>query len=176
VNWFFAERVLLAMAFALSAGAKARNLDAFHHTLRGLGLAGDRAARRLAPAVVVAEAAVVVGMVATPVTAVAASFLALGLLGVFAVVLATARTRGSTVGCSCFGSSPQPVSWYDVARAVLLALAVGGGLLAGGPPDPPGPAAAARVVLGCAATVLVLVDLRAIGETLRRPLTEESHP
>jgi hypothetical protein len=170
-HWFFAERVLVAMTFALSAATKARDLDAFHRTLRDFRLAGDRAARRLAPTVVALEAAVVVLVVASPGTAVAGNLLALALLAVFTAVLANARAHGSTVGCNCFGSSPQPLSWYDVARNVVLMIAIGSWLLGGGTAsDIPAPATAASVVLACAAAVLLLVNLRNVGETLRRPI------
>lgn len=173
-HWFFAERVLVAMVFALAATTKARDLDAFHRTLRDFRVAGDRAARRLAPVVVALEALVVVLTVVSPGTAVAGSLLAIALLAVFTVVLAGARVRGSTVGCNCFGSSPQPVSWYDVARNVVLILAIGGALLAGGPASAvPAPATAASVVLACAAVVVLLVNLRNVGETLRRPILVE---
>jgi hypothetical protein len=174
--WSFAERVLVAMVFALSAGAKARALDSFHQTLRGLGVAGDRAARRLAPAVVAAEAAVVVLVVASPETAVAGSLLAVGMLVVFTAVLARARARGTTIGCACFGSTRQPVSWYDVARNALLVAAIGAGLLLGEPAGPPPLVTAAVLVPACAAAVLLLVNLREVVETLVRPVAEEVRP
>jgi hypothetical protein len=113
-------------------------------------------------------------VVASPGTAVAGNLLALALLSVFTVVLGNARAHGSTVGCNCFGSSPQPVSWYDVARNIVLILAIGGWLLGDAAASTvPAPAAAASIVLACAAVVLLLVNLRNVGETLRRPISVE---
>jgi hypothetical protein len=158
--------------FAASALAKARDLDGFHGTLVAFRVAGDRRARRLAPLVLAAEL-LVVGLTAVPPTAYAGLLGAAGLLAVYTGLLATARSRGATVGCHCFGRRPQPLSWWDVARNAVLLGAVGAGLAAGPGPLPadPVPVAAAGLAL-----VLLAVHLGPVADALRAPLPVEETP
>lgn len=153
----FAQTVAVA-TFAASAVAKARDLDGFHATLVAFRVAGDRAARRLAPLVLAAEVLVVL---LTVLFAPAGLALAALLLVVYTGLLASVRAHGTTVGCHCFGRTPLPVSWWDVARNLVLLAGIGVGVVAD-------PGIGAGVAL-----VLLAVNLRPVAEALRAPLPLE---
>lgn len=168
---FLFARVVLVATFAASALAKARDLDGFHGTLRAFRVAGDRRARQLAPVVLGLEVLVVALTAGHPLTAVPGLGLGAALLAAYTVLLASARARGATIGCNCFGRRATPVSWYDVARNALLLAAALAGLAAG--PGTPDLRTAALVVPAGLALVLLAVHLGEVVETLRTPIPIE---
>src|SRR5690349_12626862 len=93
---------VLATTFALSAVAKVRDVDGFHHTITLLTPLPDRVARWTAPAVLVVEALLVALLGAGVVTGTAGVLRAglaggVALLAVYTVILARARSKGSTI-------------------------------------------------------------------------------
>lgn len=160
----FAQAVVVA-TFGASALAKARDLDGFHGTLLAFRVAADRPARLLAPVVLGAELLAVALAVLVPRAGLA---LAAALLVAYTVLLATARARGTTAGCHCFGRRPLPLSWWDVGRNLILLAGVAAGFAGSGSAEDPVPALAAG-----AALVLLAVHLRAVVTALAAPIPVE---
>ena len=77
------------------------------------------------------------GWLATGMSSGGAGWATVGVLAVFAGVLATVRLRGRTrVSCACFGSGAERPTWFLIARAsalvgLALPLALGRGIPAG---------------------------------------------
>lgn len=122
----------VALTFALSAATKLADPAAFRRSLPAtLGVTRSRA-RVLAPAVVAAELAVALAVVAgiwAPPVALLGFVAATALLGVFTAAVHSMISRNVTEPCHCFGPRDAPPGPVDLVRnAILLAIAVAGGL------------------------------------------------
>lgn len=116
---------------AISIVSKVRTRGSFHafaDAVTGLQVVSPRWSRPVAAASIAAEA-VVLGLVVWPGAAPAGLGAAVLLFGAFALVLAQAVRRGSTIGCHCFGPTSAPVAWRHVMRSGFLALAAFGAFL-----------------------------------------------
>jgi uncharacterized membrane protein YphA (DoxX/SURF4 family) len=124
----YAAALLLAAIFASAGAAKLRRADVTERTFRAFGLAAPRTLARTVPLV---ELGLAAGLVVVPGWAAAA---ALAVLAAFTTVLVRAMRAGVDVGCGCFGTSRrEPVSFVELVRNGLLALAAAVALLADGP-------------------------------------------
>ncbi|MDH3295540.1 MAG: hypothetical protein OER95_14570 [Acidimicrobiia bacterium] len=118
-----AAAVFMAALFALAAGAKLRRNQRTVTDFAGLGL---RLSRPLAVAAPVAELMVAAALLVRPqIGGSAAVVLLAGFTVVLARALRSARGRGQSVNCSCFGSlSRNPVSSATLVRnGVLMVVA-----------------------------------------------------
>jgi hypothetical protein len=170
-------RAAMCLTFALSAFGKARDLDAFVHSVRSFGILPAGRGRPAAWALLTAEVAVVVLQLAAPTAAVAGLVLAAALLVAYIAALGVVVARRSEVRCNCFGSTARAVSGFDLVRNGLLLLVAITGVVAysagsAGAPMPP-VADAVLVVCASVAAVLVLVSLDDIAAILRTPPTND---
>ena len=112
--------VVLAVAFAFAALAKARDLGG---TVAGLAELGLPRPGPLAVATISVEAALAVGLVLRPGWS---GLAAVAVLVTFTVALMEIRQRGNTAPCHCFGARlDTPVGRGGLARnGVLIVLAV----------------------------------------------------
>lgn len=168
-------RAVMCLTFAVSAFGKARDVDAFVHSVRSFDILPSGWGRPAAWALLTAEVAVVVLQLAGP--AVAGLVLAAALLVAYIVALGVVVARRSEVRCNCFGSTARAVSGFDLVRNGLLLLVALTGVLASsassaGAPMPPA-ADAVLVVCASVAVVLVLVGLDDIATILRTPPTND---
>lgn len=123
-------RLCLGLVFLASVFGKLRGRENFAEFVRATGeLAPPLPKRPAATAVVAAEVAVV-ALLCSP-WATTGFLVAAGLLLAFTIAVVTAIVRGRRVRCQCFGNSPAPVSWFQVARNALLSFVAAAGLLAG---------------------------------------------
>jgi len=116
--------------FLVALVSKLRDLPSFRATLRGFRVVPRRLEWPVASAVLGAEAAVVLLVVARPSAAVGLA-VAVALLVAFAAGMARVVARGDRVPCGCFGRSSAPISRAHVGRNALLAAASAAGLVAG---------------------------------------------
>jgi thiol-disulfide isomerase/thioredoxin len=115
-------RLLLAGVFLVAGGAKLADRDGSREALAGFGLTrGISQAAVLLPVVELAAA----GLLIPAGTARWGALLALALLAVFSLAIASALRRGETPDCHCFGGlRSAPAGRVTLARnAVLTALA-----------------------------------------------------
>jgi hypothetical protein len=135
-------RADLAVAFALSAGAKLADLPATGVALAAFGVPAPAVTARALPAVEAALAVAVLGFPDHP----APGLAALVTVAVFTVAVARRLAQGRAVPCPCFGArGSRPVSGATLVRNLaLLILAAVAVLPAGG--AAPGPAAVALAV------------------------------
>ncbi|MBV9750334.1 MAG: hypothetical protein JO157_16135 [Acetobacteraceae bacterium] len=114
-------RYVLVLVFALSAAGKLRRFRFFNQTLTDFAPIPAPVAPAAAIAVVLAEVAVCLGLVASDTKS---RQVALGgalvMLVVFTGVLAVALASGSAASCSCFGASRHEISGYDLGRNLAL--------------------------------------------------------
>ncbi len=153
----WAARLVLAGVLVAAAVAKLRDRDGLPARLEALAVPAQ-AVPAVAVGLPVIELLVAVGLVAWP-SSVIPTCVALGLLILFSVAVASTLSRGVEVPCACFGgTSDEPISARTIVRnAWLVALAIVG----------TGPTAGATelaVVVGTAilAAVTILV-LRTLG-------------
>ncbi|MDG6100907.1 hypothetical protein Daura_01765 [Dactylosporangium aurantiacum] len=143
-------RALVGAVFVAAAAGKLRGraaFAAFAADLTAMAVLPAQYARRVAVAVVAAEAAVGPLLVA-PATAPAGAGLAALLLLAFTTAIASVLRRGAAVRCPCFGATRSPLGRRHLMRnTVLLAAAV---LAVPGT----GPHDAARVAVSVAAGLL----------------------
>ncbi|MFG3704694.1 MauE/DoxX family redox-associated membrane protein [Micromonospora sp. NPDC047670] len=131
------SRCLLALVFLASAASKLRGRPAFRafaDSLRAMNLLPARVVVPVAGAVVVAEAAVPVLLLAplpgAAVTTVGFA-LATALLAAFTVAIAAVLRRGTAVSCRCFGeAAAAPFGRHHLARNVALIVVAGTGAYA----------------------------------------------
>lgn len=164
-------RWVIGLTFAVSAGSKAIDLPAFRYAVRDLG-GIPRWGKGVVPVAAVGAEGLVVALVAAGGTLADAGFaLAITLLGLFSALLAVNLRRKVEVNCNCFGPGERRISWYDVARNVLLGLCCTGGLWAcmmssqGYLP----PVGILALGLMAAGFMILATNLQAIIELLRRP-------
>lgn len=152
-------QTLVAVVFVASTVGKLRSASAYAGFVAATRrLAPVRRHRRLAGAVVAAEAAVPV-LLAVPVTVPLGFGLAGLLLAGFTAGILMALRRRESAPCNCFGASGAPLGYGQVVRNMVLAAVAGTGLLtalaSGGMPGSPGVFAA--VVAGGLLALLVIV-------------------
>jgi uncharacterized membrane protein YphA (DoxX/SURF4 family) len=117
-------RVVLALVFAVSGGAKLADQEGARRTVRSFAVPAP-----LVPAagfgVAVLELVLALGLI-LPATARAAATASAVLLGVFLIGLGTQLQRGLAIPCACFGRlSSAPVTWRTLVRnAALAAVAI----------------------------------------------------
>ncbi|TDD84925.1 MauE/DoxX family redox-associated membrane protein [Actinomadura rubrisoli] len=148
---------LVGLVFAVSAAAKARDLDGFAVSLPGLlpSRPGTVPARPLAVLVIVLEA-LVPAAVAAPWTRMAGLVLACALLAAFTLAIGRGLAAGRPrVSCRCFGSGGAPLGRRHLVRnGLLLAAAASGLALPGTPPTAAGAVIAAAA--GAVAAILIV--------------------
>ncbi|KAF4408031.1 MauE/DoxX family redox-associated membrane protein [Streptomyces lycii] len=120
-------RALIGTVFLLSAVGKIRGRRRYTDFVTAVrGLAPGLPARGVAPAVIAAEAAVVVLLLRTE-SAAPGFVVALGLLAAFTAAIGAAVAKDRRVACQCFGASSAPVGAAHLVRnGVLLAAAASG--------------------------------------------------
>lgn len=164
-------RWAIGLTFLVSAAGKVTSPRAFRDAITDLGVVPGRWKGAGAAGVICAESLVAALVAAGGRLAGAGFALALALLAVFSVVLAAALRRKANVSCNCFGPGERKISRYDLARNALLGLCCAAGEWAGivSSHRYPPPALVAVLGLMAAALVLVVTNLQAITEVLRRP-------
>ncbi len=118
----FSCRVLLGTVFAVAVVGKVRRSTAYREfvaSLRGLGWLPESVLSPVAVAVVACEA-LVVGLLAVPVTGVLGHLLAVLVLGSFSAAVAVSLYRGQQVRCRCFGSDGGQFGVSHLVRNGLL--------------------------------------------------------
>ncbi|MER7007504.1 MauE/DoxX family redox-associated membrane protein [Dactylosporangium sp. NPDC000555] len=159
---------VIGLTFAASAVSKLRDRGGFVQSVRAFQLLPERLTGAVATLLTSTEVAVVALLalgtakpdVVPPVLVVAAA-----LLVAYTAGLVSVRARGLHVPCHCFGASPVPVSWYDIARNGLLLGIAGLALAAGTPAEPLTGVDAVLVALAGAATTLVVTNLANVVHT-----------
>jgi hypothetical protein len=164
------SQTLIMATFIASALSKARDPSRFAHTVERFKLVPPNQVGTVARALLGCEALVVVLLAigfAVPGLVTAGLVVALGLLMVYTAGLAAVRIRGLSVACNCFGASNRPVSWYDVARNILLA----GVSIAGLAAAPVSLSAMDTVLVGMVAlgAALIVANLANVVETVVKP-------
>jgi hypothetical protein len=169
-------RALLLLTFGVSALSKARSASAFaafRAAVEDFEVVPRRGIGLVAVAVAAIEAGVAAGLAAGGPAMLPAFGAAVALLLVLSWVLVRTLQRHRRIRCNCFGSASAEVSWFDVGRnAVLVAAAAVGavGLLQGTHAAGTG-ADVALAVLMAGVALALLLSLRDIVVTLRRPFT-----
>jgi len=128
----FGQTVVVA-TFLAALASKLRDPEGFTAAIRGFKLVAPQRIQPLAWLLTGVEVVIVALILAGYLPgATLAARLGLGLAGVlllgYTAALVTVRVRRMRVACHCFGASPALVSWYDVARNVLLLGCAGLGL------------------------------------------------
>lgn len=129
------SRCLLALVFLASAASKVRGRPAFRafvDSLRAMNLLPARVVVPVAGAVVVAEAALPLLLLAPLPGATTVGFaLAAALLAAFTLAIAAVLRRGTPVSCRCFGeAAAAPFGRHHLARNVALTAVAGTGAYA----------------------------------------------
>jgi uncharacterized membrane protein YphA (DoxX/SURF4 family) len=158
----YAAALVVAAVFLVAGVAKLSDRPSTAATFTALGVP---AAHPLATAVPLAEIVLGAGLVVAPRPAAVGGLV---LLAAFTVVVVTALRRGVRVGCGCFGTARrQPISFVEVARNAMLAVATAVALLA---PAPRWPGLAAVVAVtgatAAAAVVLALLEVKRANGTV----------
>jgi uncharacterized membrane protein YphA (DoxX/SURF4 family) len=161
VTWYLLlvfARVWLGLVFAQASFSKASGYRDFRQILHGFGLS-PRHAGWAAPAVLVAEVVVPIGLILESRLGFTWALLVLAL---FTAAIARVRRSTQDVSCGCFGYSERPVGLVDFARnAVLMGVALVG--LAAGYASPAAPVGAGLLedsIVALAAFVAVVLTIR----------------
>ncbi|WP_433219910.1 MauE/DoxX family redox-associated membrane protein [Dactylosporangium sp. CS-047395] len=160
---------VIALTFAASAVSKLRDRGGFVQSIRAFQVVPERLSGPVATLLTGVEVAVVAVLAlgtAVPAVVPPALVAAAALLVAYTAGLVSVRVRGLHVPCHCFGASPVPVSWYDIARNALLLGIAGLALAAGTPADPLAGVDAVLVALAGAATTLVVTNLANVVHTV----------
>jgi uncharacterized membrane protein YphA (DoxX/SURF4 family) len=123
-------RVAIGLVFLISTLGKARDLAGFQQTIRTFNLLPRRLSGPAALLFVCSEAIVVILIALGGVLLLPGFLLALGLLLLFCVALASVLARNIQTSCHCFGASKTPVSSLELWRNVGFILCALGGCLA----------------------------------------------
>lgn len=142
--------VVLGLTFLASLTGKLRDREGFRRAIGAFRIVPGAGVRPLVPVLIAAEAVVVVLLV---VNGRFGSVGAAALLAAYTTALVMVLSRRMKVACHCFGVTPLPVSWIDVARNVLLLAVAAAGMVAHGRP----PASDALLIALLAAIVAVVV-------------------
>lgn len=147
----YASAVVLAVAFALAAIAKLRDLDATISGFEALGLPSPRVFAAVIPLL---ELAIVVLLLIVPAVGALAALVTLAFFTTFLVGRLRAGVRAP---CACFGAARAlPLSKVDVARNVMLAALA----IASLPAERPGGVTLVDAIVVLAATGVGLAVLR----------------
>lgn len=152
----YAAALVVAAVYLVAGVAKLSDRPSTASTFAALGVPAPRPMATLVP---LAEIGLGAGLVVAPRPAAAA---ALAVVAAFTAVLGRALRAGVRVGCGCFGTARrEPISFVEVVRNGLLAVATAVALLA---PAPRWPGLAAVVAVtaatAAAAVVLALCEVR----------------
>jgi hypothetical protein len=160
-------QVLLALVFCVSAVSKVRGraaFDGFAAAVRRMAprwaVASPRSVRRLAAALVAAEAATVLLLIVPGLSWAGLAAAAL-LLSAFSAAVARVLREDERVACRCFGASDVPLRPVHLVRNLVLTAVAAAGLvpaLASVPLPEPGAAAASAAVGAFGGLVVVLID------------------
>ncbi|HLZ61593.1 MAG TPA: MauE/DoxX family redox-associated membrane protein [Ktedonosporobacter sp.] len=120
-------RVAIGLVFALSSFSKARELAKFQQAVEGFRLLSRQLSHLAALFFLCGEFAVLLLMVIGGPLLFSGFALAILLLLIFCVALASVLVRRVQTACNCFGSSEKPVTLVDIWRNVGLLLCAGGG-------------------------------------------------
>jgi hypothetical protein len=169
IAYLFGQAVI-ALTFGASTVSKLRDRGGFVQSVQAFQLVPPHLTGAVATGLTSAEVVVVALLVAgaapaLTVLAAPALVLAVALLLVYGAGLVSVRVRGLHVPCHCFGANPVPVSWYDVARNVVLLGVAAISLVAGAPAQPLTGLDAALVVLVAAGAALVVTNLATVVHT-----------
>lgn len=119
-------RFVLLWVFVLALVGKMKDLRQLTEAVKGFRLLPERLGKPVALSVVGAEL-LVIGLLLFSATTTAGLALAIALLGLFSLALASALKRDIVTSCYCFGTGEEPVSSWDVWRNLgLIAIAVVG--------------------------------------------------
>ncbi|KUN19750.1 hypothetical protein AQJ23_35415 [Streptomyces antibioticus] len=168
-------RAFIALVFVLSVAGKLRGRHAFLEFTDSVKALAPRLPVRSTAVAVVATEAVIVVLLALPVTPLVGFVLATGLLGAFTVAIGASVRQGRQVACRCFGTaSSAPVGLAHLVRnAFLLAGSLTGMLVApaAGADAGGAPGVTTSLVFGAAAAGVTLLtdDI----SRLFRPLSQE---
>jgi hypothetical protein len=164
-------RWAIGLAFAWSAAGKAVALSSFRDAITDFGVIPARWSGAAALVTISAEALAAAGAAAGGGLALAGFGLSLVLLVVFSAILAAALRRKARFSCNCFGPSERTISWYDVARNVVLGLCCAAGLwnYQAGAAGYPAPALVITLGLAAACLVCIAANLDDIIWLLRKP-------
>lgn len=120
-------RVAIGLVFAISSFGKAREFATFQQAVAGFHLLSRQWSKLAALLFLGSEFAVVLFMVVGGPLLFSGFALAILLLLIFCVALASVLARKLQTACHCFGSSDKPVTLVDIWRNVGLLLCAGGG-------------------------------------------------
>ncbi|GIK56282.1 MAG: hypothetical protein BroJett015_19450 [Chloroflexota bacterium] len=123
-------RITIGLLFITSFWRKARDVAGFAQTISRFDLLPQRWSYRLAMLFLGAELLVVILIMGGGPLLAPALGLALLLLVVFTMALASVLRRHLQAACNCFGHGHQPVTHADVWRNVGFILVAAGGLWA----------------------------------------------
>lgn len=113
-----AAAVIVGVALFVAGCLKLVRIKVWRSSAAGLGVPGPVAA--VVPPLEIALGVLLIAQLWRGVVA----GLAVGLLTGFTAVLVISLLRGQRPPCACFGSAAKRISWWDVARnVVLIALA-----------------------------------------------------
>jgi hypothetical protein len=146
-----AAQSLLSVVLVAAGLAKLRDRDGFMASLRSYRWVPKGAAGALGWGVPVLECALAAALWVGPLRRPAA-LLATGLLMAFTVLIVRLVLDGGEVGCGCFGSSSQRVTWFSVIRNIALLAAAAIAVLSDGVE-----ATAPAVLTGFGASLLIVV-------------------
>jgi hypothetical protein len=145
-------RLYILVVLAAAVLGKSSSPSAFRATLAGLPWLPERAAGAGAFAVIGAEAAIFIAVLAAPQFGMAA---ALAMFALFWLAILAALAARRPMVCNCFGGGARPISPLDLARNLAMAGACAFFLLA---PPPPALAPSAWLLLFPAALIAFLVS------------------
>jgi uncharacterized membrane protein YphA (DoxX/SURF4 family) len=115
-------RIVIGLVFTWSFLGKLRNVSAFVQVIDRFKLLPKVLHRIFAVIVLVVELTVAVTMLLGKPLLIGGFLLAMLMLLVFCMALASVLIRKIQTPCNCFGSSAKPVSIYDIIRNMFLFL------------------------------------------------------
>jgi hypothetical protein len=154
-------RVMIGAVLLVSVAGKTHGRLAFgefQNWLRDLTVIPQRLTTAVAVTMVAAEAAAV-ALLAFPMTLALGLAWAAATFAIFAASIAWIAHLGVSVPCRCFGTSARPLGLSQIVRDIALALVAAWAAVSAylePQPVPPAPGVAAALLLGAAATVLVI--------------------
>lgn len=116
-------RLVVAAVLARAAIGKLLDRDAAHDGARALGVPA-RLAEPVAIALPIAELALALGVLVTPVAGPAGIVAAL-LLAAFSALIGANLARGRRPACNCFGATAEPISALTLVRNLVLTVIAG---------------------------------------------------
>lgn len=121
-------RMVLGLAFGVSAFGKMRNVAQFREAVRRFHMLPTSLVPLATYSFLVAECAVVALLAIGGAMSWSGLVLAGVLLAVFTAAIASAIRRGMRIPCNCFGAALLPLGPLDLVRNILLGLCASGGV------------------------------------------------